>query len=175
MIAFLGCFRVACKRPTTLAAGMAGDNDCRLPDVVVVIALRQLMAETIRVLVGTRLTVCRDERWVDRDADYVRPGRHWILPVAAVQYEILTCEREAIGVSPACTDSLIAGNVDGAAVPKLPGAWWHTTDGDRIRVRIQHAKTALGCTPDLARCRIDELIKSVVAEVEVVVARRKLE
>ena len=66
--------RVACKRPITLAAGMAGEMIATCPTLSSLSLCRQLMAETLRVLVGTRLTVCGDERWVDRDADYVVPG-----------------------------------------------------------------------------------------------------
>ena len=74
---------------------MARDEDENLSDVVVVVALEQLVAEAGRIHVGARLARRGLERWVDRDPDDVRPRRDGILAVATAAIVTIVADRTA--------------------------------------------------------------------------------
>src|ERR1044071_6264131 len=155
--------RIALERAVAVAAPVVGDLNGRLPHVVFVVGLGQLMAEAVRVLVRARLALLRDEGRVDRDSDDVFARRHRVLAVAAVEDEELAGEVEAVGVGPAGRDALVAGDVDRSAVVVLAGAGRPVTERGRVRVGVEHAEALLGRLPDFTRAGVDELVERVVA------------
>ena len=173
MIAFLSRFVIAGKRPNTLTSWMRWNRDRCDADVVVVIGLRQLMTKTFTVNVWTRLTTVSNEWWIDGDPDDVVPRWHGGLSVAAIQNEVLPGKRKSISVSPAGRDPLITGNTYCAAVSEFSFTRWNTTYRNRIWIRVEHTEAALRRTPNLACPRIDKFVKCIVAEVEMVMTRRK--
>src|SRR5207237_8419231 len=97
---------------------MVGDRHRRLRDVVGVVRLLKLVAETgLRVEVAARITRTRgDEGRVDGDADDVVAGRHRSLAIAAVEHEILPGELPDVFVGPAVADALVSRNSHPASV-----------------------------------------------------------
>src|SRR5215213_6090350 len=153
---------------------MVGNRDRRRPHVIAVIRFWQLMTEALGVNIGARFVLLGYEWRVHGNAYDVVSGRNDRLTVATIEHKVLPGECEAIGVGPARCHTLVSGNADATAVPKFSFTRRHSTDGNRIRIRVEHAEPALCRSPDLARARIDELIERVVAEVEVAMARSKL-
>src|SRR2546426_6310475 len=90
-------------------ARMVRDHDEHLADVVVVVALEQLMTKSVGVRVRAGLARRRHERWVDRDPDDVRPRRNLILTVTAIQHEVLTTQMLVVRVGVPDTDALEPG------------------------------------------------------------------
>src|SRR5262249_20566210 len=171
----LGRRRLVLERADALLAGMIRDRDRHLGDVVLVVGLRQLVADARVVGVGEAagLSALRDVARIDRDPDDVVAGRNDRLPIATVQDEVLATELPHVDVRPADAYPLVAGDPDGAAGAVVIGI----VVGARVIVElldVDHAEAALGRAPDLARDRVDELVKGVVTEVVVVVAGRKL-
>src|SRR4051794_10773575 len=115
------------------------------------------MAKTLRVNIRTGLIALGNERRIHSDANDVVAGRHDGLSVATVQNEILSSQRETIGVGPTGGNTLVARNADGPTTPELPFARRHATNGNRIRIGIQHAEPTFRCTPNLSGARIDQL------------------
>src|SRR5262249_8560363 len=99
-------------------------------------------------------------------------GNHG-LAVSTVQHEVLATQLPHVLVGAACADALVAGNADLSTDLELWGPGWNPEVGRR-RLHVDHAEAALGSTPYEPAVRIDQLIERVVAEVEVVVARREL-
>src|SRR5262245_6360463 len=119
-----------------------------------------------------RLASLRHESWIDGDADDVATGRYGVLPVPAVKNKELTPELPNIGVRPTLTYALIASDVRGSATQKLSVVViWAGVSA--VLLNIDHAESALSCTPYVAGRRIDQFIKRVVTEVEMVVTGRK--
>src|SRR6266496_3114005 len=131
---------------------MARDEDENLSDVVVVVALEQLVAEAGRIHVGTRLARRGHERWVDRDPDDVRPRRDGILAVATVEHEVLSAEVLVVGVGVADADPLEAGQRLGPTRTVHPGR--HAAVS-LPRRDVEHAETALCRPPGVAGRRIE--------------------
>src|SRR5216684_4301651 len=136
--------------PEAGLADAVGDCDQHLGDVVVVITLRQLMAEPGQVHVRARFAVRGHERWVDRDADDVVSGRDRRLPVAAVQYEVLATEPLEVGVGVTDTDPLVTRDSYPAADAVHPGP---DTAIKLPRRHVDHTEPPLGGTPGLALVR----------------------
>src|SRR5215203_878225 len=112
---------VVLQRTDAVAARVGRDGDQRLRDVVVVVRLREVVAEARGGVLGQRAValLVRGVRRVGRDADQVVARRHDRLAVAAVEDEVLAAEEEAVGVGPTVADALVAGDADGAAVGEL--------------------------------------------------------
>src|SRR6266700_6172086 len=102
----------------------------------------------MRIDVRARFTLVRSERRIDGDAQQVVARRNGVLAVATVEHKILTTEEKAIGVGPTVADALIAGDADGAAAEVVVRSGGLAHPG-RIRIRVQHAETALRRSPRL--------------------------
>src|SRR5215213_3966481 len=128
------------------------------------------MAETVTVFVWAGFSLLGDERRVDRHPYNVSARRNHGLTVAAVEHEILPAEKEAIGVCPSGTDTLIAGNADRTATPILWALRRYAPNRHRIGIGIEHTETALRRPPYFACPGINQLIKRIVTEVIMVMA-----
>lgn len=153
---------------------MVGYSDVRCANVVAVVGLRQLMAKALRIDVRTRFTARGFERRIDGDANDVIARRHCRLSIATIQNKVLPGERESISVGPTRGDALVARNADRATATEFSWTRRNATDGHRIRICVEHAETAFGRAPNLARAWVDQLIKCVVPEMEMIVARSEL-
>lgn len=118
------------------------------------------------------LVTNRNESWIDCNANDVVPGRHYRLSVTTVENEILTAELPNIGVRPALAYALISRNAWSSAAQKLAVVViWAGVSA--ILLKVNHAEPAFSRTPDLSRHRIDQFIKRVVTEVEMIVTGRE--
>src|SRR5436190_24320939 len=136
---------------------MAGDLNRCAPNVVRVIRLGELMAQSRRRILHawTVPFLVRRIRRVDVDLYRVDARRNDGLPVASVEDEVLATELEHVGVGPAAADSLKAVACEIAAAAIRPGA---VAVVDVVRIRIEHAKAPLGGLPFLA-VRVDQAIR----------------
>src|SRR5438105_4518541 len=104
---------------------MIRNIDYSLAHVIAVIRFLQLVANWLAV---NRISSLEEPAWlaahrlkrrIHSNTNDVLPGRNRRLSIPAVKDEILSTQEEAIGICPAVTDSLIAGNANGAAVSEL--------------------------------------------------------
>src|SRR5215813_6924962 len=133
------------------------------------------MANARVVWIGepARLASDRNKSRIDCDANDVVTGRHYVLTIPSIENEILTAELPDIGVRPALAYTLIPGNVGSSANQKLSVVviWARIC---AILLDINHAEPAFSGAPDVSRRWVDQFVKGVVTEVEMVVAGRKL-
>jgi hypothetical protein len=80
---------------------------------------------------------------------------------------------QVIGVCPSGADSLIAGNINRAAVPILTGSWNGSAQPLWIGVSVEHTEAPFGGFPDKPGGRVYQLVEGVVPEVIMIVARRE--
>src|SRR5215217_1847274 len=167
-------FSIPREWSNTFASRMIRDRNRRRANVVVVIRLRQLVTETSRVDIRTRLALLGRERRINCNANDVVSRRYRSLAVAAISNKVLSGKREAISVGPTGGDSLIAGKANRTAVSEFSFTRRNTTNRNRVRIRVEHAETPLRRAPNLARSRIYKLVKRIMAKVEMVMATGKL-
>src|SRR5438874_7716597 len=154
---------------------MVGNGDGYLRDIILIVRFGKLVtnARMIRISVTARLPVLGHISGIDRHSNHIVSGWHYGLTIATVENKVLTAEKESISVRPARTDPLIAGNANCSTGTKFVIFRRHSIQPIGIGIGIQHAKTALRSLPHGPCLWIDELIQSVVAEMIVVMARRK--
>src|SRR5579872_1362698 len=100
------------QRSDGLLAGMGGDRDRNLRDVVFVIRLRQLVAHARmeRVRKAARLAPHGNEARVDGDADDVISRRHRRLAIPAIEHKVLPLQLPHVEIRKSRADALIAGD-----------------------------------------------------------------
>src|SRR5262245_34189614 len=130
-------------------------------------------AGVVRIRIEARLTSLRNESRIDRDPDNVLAGRNRRLSVSPIKQEVLSAEPPIINICPAFTDPLIPGHADRTTVSEMRFIVRIPSVGV-ILLDVDHAKAALGRTPNESVTGIDQLIERVVSEMIMIVATREL-
>src|SRR5439155_20845542 len=97
-------------------------------------------ARMVRIREPAWLARSRDEPRIHSDPNDVVPRSHRRLAVAAVENEVLSAEREEIGVRPAVADPLIAWNADQTAAAKVRRSWRRIRQRCWRWIRVQDAE-----------------------------------